>query len=56
MVSLGELGPAAREAVPALEEALHGDDPRLRDLAAVALAKIAAPSPPGDGTSGSASP
>jgi HEAT repeat protein len=48
---LGEIGPAAKAAVPALREMLRDRDPAVHDAAAEGLKKIdpaAAPSPPAE--------
>jgi hypothetical protein len=39
---LGKIGPAAKDAVPALKEAAHGADSRLARFALLALEEITA--------------
>jgi HEAT repeat protein len=38
--SLGEIGPEARSAVPALQQAANAGDPRVREIAVSAIHKI----------------
>jgi HEAT repeat protein len=42
MHTLGEIGPGAREAIPALEEILKGEDDRVYAAAAILMSSIGA--------------
>ncbi len=46
--ALGKIGPAAKEALPALNEAAHGHDARLARIALFSMEQIAKPASGGD--------